>query len=69
MEKIMNYEPRTLSFGDGLERGARSERERILALLDEHLRYVDMHNAGVINDYPDLTIKIALPDYELQEKK
>ena len=64
----MTYAPRSLSYADGLEEGARRERARILGLLDEHLSYLDYSNAGTLDNYPDLTIKIALPDYELKEK-
>ena len=47
----MNY---SLSYHDGLETGARRERERILSLLDTHTYGTDSWDTGVVHDYTKL---------------
>ena len=47
----MNY---SLSYHDGLETGARRERERILSLLDTYTYGTDSWDTGVVHDYTKL---------------
>jgi hypothetical protein len=47
----MNY---SLSYHDGLETGARRERERILSLLDKHTYGTDSQDTGVVYNYTKL---------------
>ena len=47
----MNY---SLSYHDGLETGARRERERILELLDKHCYGTDSQDTGVVYNYTKL---------------
>lgn len=44
----------SLSYHDGLETGARRERERILELLDKHCYGTDSRDTGVVHDYTKL---------------
>lgn len=54
----MNYAPTSLSFADGIIRGAQSERERILELLDKFVYGTDSWDTAVIHNYTDLLAAI-----------
>lgn len=54
----MSYAPVSLSFADGIIRGAQSERERILELLDKYTYGTDSHGTAVIYNYADLLAAI-----------
>jgi hypothetical protein len=66
MEKIMSYSPRTLSYNDGLDDGARRERRRILDLLfsEPYYGYHDMHDAQVLHKFTELVEEIEAPNNE-----
>jgi hypothetical protein len=46
----------SLSYHDGLETGARRERERIIELImsEKHYGYHDMYDAQVLHNFTDL---------------
>lgn len=60
----MPYEPRSLSYADGLEEGARRERRRILDLMmsDAHYNYTDMHDTASLRKFSELVDTIESPD-------
>ncbi len=61
----MSYAPKSLSFGDGLERGAQSERARISALImDKHYRNIDIYDTATLANFTDLLEAITNPEQE-----
>lgn len=60
----MPYEPRSLSYHDGLDDGARKERARIIDLImsDKHFGYHDMYDAQVLHNFTDLLEAISNPE-------
>lgn len=60
----MTYSPRSLSYADGLDDGARKERRRILDLMfsEPYYGYHDMYDAQVLHKFTDLIEEIEAPD-------
>lgn len=59
----MSYAPRSLSYFDGLEDGARRERSRISALImDKHYRTIDIYDTAILDKFTDLLEAITNPE-------
>lgn len=54
----MSYAPSSRSYWDGMEKGTRTERARILALLDKYTYGTDSWDTGVVHNYTDLLAEI-----------
>ena len=60
----MIYEPRSVSFADGIIKGAKAERERILELLDRYCYVTDTQGTRAIFSYDQL-----IKDIEREENE
>lgn len=56
----MSYAPSSRSYWDGIEKGTRTERARILALImsEKHFLSSDMYDTAVIAKFTDLLLAI-----------
>lgn len=56
----MSYAPRSLSYSDGLDDGARRERSRIVSLImDKHYRTIDIYDTAILDNFTDLLEAIS----------
>lgn len=59
----MPYAPRSLSYHDGLDDGARRERSRIVSLImDKHYRTIDIYDTAILDNFTDLLEAISDPE-------
>lgn len=63
----MPYSPRSLSYSDGLERGAELERRRITELVMSHYRTIDIYDVAILDNFTDLLEAISNTEEKTDE--